>query len=412
MPPRRSRLRAPRPACPRLQPRPPVLSPCVPQIVLFNYNKSADDAGRGVRTASLTLDGRAVVARAAGHPATDEASASGAAVWTSGLAVRAAPGGVTLPFEQAIALAVPSAADRCPGGTAAVVVDPTHGASAAPVPSHSASAALRVHRGLGFLKWPVRLVSEPTPWPRAQTVLLRIEASIADLYYVGLDDVALYDAAGRRVRVTPRQVRALPSSVNEVAPEGKARADGRLPANLAFDPSAHAGDDPATGPPGPAAKGRRPWLAPLAHSVHAGALNELIFCLDAPVTLGAIRLRNYSKTPGRGAASLDLWLDGRLAYSGPLKPASEEGVRGQVIPLSPMWPGLDADKTAGALAAAPGAGTAASRAANGSDHVLLWDEKRRRGGPQHAPMFTAAIGVAPDPAARPGTAAAVAWTKW
>ncbi|KAA0164222.1 hypothetical protein FNF31_02458 [Cafeteria roenbergensis] len=382
-------------------------------IVLYNYNKSADDASRGVRTISLALDGRPVFARAAGHPATNDSSDPGAPVWSRGLPVRAAPGHVRLPFSQAIGLSLPVPADKTPSGAAAVVVDATHGAAARSLPEAAAETALRIHRGMGFLKWPVRLVSEPSLWPRAQTVLLVIEASIADLYYVGLDDVALYDAGGRRLRVTPRQVSAVPDSINDLGATTGASAprkqDGRVPASLAFDPTVQP-KDPAIGPVGTAGRGRRPWLAPLSHSLHAGTHNSLQFALDAPVTLGAIRVRNYSKTHARGAAALDVWLDGRLAYSGPLKSAKEEGQRGQLLPLSPLWPAMEEEKKAGALALAPGPGTAAARAADGSDHVLLWDEKRRRGGPQAAPMYTAAIGVAPDLAARPGTA--VAWTQW
>jgi hypothetical protein len=369
-------------------------------LELFNYNKSPDDASRGVRCARITLDGKPVLSYAAAQPPTDDSDDFPEAVWSDALSIRKAPGDELFPFGQPIALVAPRALDDLDAPPcAAVVVDVSHGATACRIPRDAASTALRLHRGHGFLKWQGRLICEPAPWPRAQTVRIVLGGSISDLFYIGLDDLALYTPDAARVRITPRQIRASPASVNELP---GTPADGRVITNLCFDPGCS--EDralvPSSAPP-------RSWLAPLAHSLQPGSSNVIEISFDSPITLGGLRILNYSKTPERGANGLSLWLDGLLVYSGQLTAAIEQGSRGQFVPFSPLWPHWDAEEQSGAL---PVAHTKGGEAPLDSAHVLLWDERRRRGGPRAASLSTTAEGVAPDLKHRPETA--VAWSPW
>ena len=52
---------------------------------------------------------------------------------------------------------------------------------------------------------------------------------------------------------------------------------------------------------------------------HGG--NELALLFDAPVCVSLIRFFNYSKTPARGAAAVEVWLDGVAVFCGDLAPA-------------------------------------------------------------------------------------------
>ncbi len=51
-----------------------------------------------------------------------------------------------------------------------------------------------------------------------------------DLYYIGIDALALYDVTGQFVPLHSSQVLAFPSSVNDLTPGS--RDDFRIPANL------------------------------------------------------------------------------------------------------------------------------------------------------------------------------------
>ena len=56
-----------------------------------------------------------------------------------------------------------------------------------------------------------------------------------DLYYLGLDGFAMYDAVGVRIPLRTNQIAAIPDSVNALSREG---GDPRVPGNLAteYDP--------------------------------------------------------------------------------------------------------------------------------------------------------------------------------
>jgi hypothetical protein len=48
----------------------------------------------------------------------------------------------------------------------------------------------------------------------------------------------------------------------------------------------------------------------------------MTFWFDTPVCVAAVRARNYSKTPARGAREVELRLDGSLVHRGELPPAA------------------------------------------------------------------------------------------
>lgn len=244
---------------------------------------------------------------------------------------------------------------------AAVLVDTTRGASAAAPAADS--GAERLHAGHAFLADSHRRFSPPF-WPRCLVCTLLIRSSIADPYYVGLDALWLVDASGRIVRTAPRQIRADPPVVND--------KDARVPANLACSERRPAGLDSDRVEP---ASGSRPWLAPLANSLSPGEVNILEVALDSPVTLAAIVVHNYSKTPARGVAEVEIWLDGCIAY------AARLGSGVSVLPMAPSP--IVSDELI--------------------SPVALWNE-RRCVAPGDAAPDTAAAGVLANMAKRPTTA--------
>lgn len=97
------------------------------------------------------------------------------------------------------------------------------------------------------------------------------ESSHGDRFYLGLNAIDLFDASGAPIRVPPHIVHALPHSVNDLLPPGADR-DARIPSNLVAPLTSleQRLDD------------RRAWLAPLAHSLHAGMV-----CMPPPHVLRA-----------------------------------------------------------------------------------------------------------------------------
>jgi hypothetical protein len=58
------------------------------------------------------------------------------------------------------------------------------------------------------------------------------------------------------------------------------------------------------------------WLCPLSRV--ADQPNSVFILLDRPISLGSVRIWNYSKTPSRGVKELEMYIDDVLVYRGSL----------------------------------------------------------------------------------------------
>ena len=142
---------------------------------------------------------------------------------------------------------------------------------------------------------------DPPALPRGLTLCVSLTATHGDLYYIGLNAIALFDESGAAIRVRPEQLIAVPASINEL--DGVSN-DCRTPDKL-IDGSTSTWD--AT----------RMWLAPYTR----GTPNNIYIVFSEPVTLSMIKIWNYARTPSRGASEAFIWLDGALVFAGYLLPA-------------------------------------------------------------------------------------------
>ena len=183
------------------------------------------------------------------------------------------------------------------------------------------------------------------------------DCNCGDMYYLGLDCIALYDTEGFRIPITSDQIYASPASINELSSSNHVQ-DVRVPSNFSYIPNHHQyqdivkqnnshananecilrQDDPllyystsysgSTIPalpttPFPPSKA---WLSPLNapradHPERMG--NIIIFRFHSPVSISMVRIFNYSKTPSRGAGRVQLWIDNLCVCQSDLQPAPE-----------------------------------------------------------------------------------------
>ena len=240
-------------------------------LTVWNYNKTAEDTFRGAKRVDIRMDGDLV------SP-------------PSGAIIRKAPGESWYKFGQTLDLA---RMQNMP-----LLWQPLHPPLNSNAPSHvDQDYATIIH-------------------PHGLTFKLVLTNSWTDPYYIGLNGVEFFaiDAGTREIfSAKPTLVNALPRDINTSDKNDK--RDCRVPSNLI--------DGCNTG-----VDGRHSWLAPRAASlpenvgVNSAAANEIVFLFDEPVCLVAMRIWNYSKTPGRGACEIQIWADDTLILMSELKMAS------------------------------------------------------------------------------------------
>ena len=244
---------------------------------ISNYNKSPEDALRGVRTIQIELD--------------DDVKGN--------FELRPAPGRSGVQYHQRIAFAD---------------VGITH-------PKRTVTARTRqVGTGPLYSSKSSILDDYETPeLPRGALLRFVLHGTWGDPYYIGLDGLELRDADD--CMITPERVNGLPDSVRVLGDDF--RRDSRLPINLFCEN----GDSRAQPSPSRSATS---WLAPnrisLLDSDFPGypEENELYVCLHKPISLSAITVWNYSKNPTRGAKEMSVWIDGSLVARVRLRRADQE----------------------------------------------------------------------------------------
>ena len=236
---------------------------------VWNYNKSPDDVFRGVRCVKLTLDhkvlGCAEIRMATG---------------CSGVEL-----GQSIYFHELL-----------PESTGAAAV---------------AAAGSAVVTPLTFLPPCVRQDYETHVEPSGQLLKLSLLSNFGDEHFIGLDAIEIWDKYGTRLTGVSANVTASPSHIH---------GDARVPSRLLMPPCA---------------SGQSSWLTPLMAQMSAEerralaapgdrtpkifSTNSVFVMLDRPVSIGCIRLINYSKTPRRGVREVKVDLDGKLLYIGSLQ---------------------------------------------------------------------------------------------
>ena len=262
---------------------------------IWNYNKSADNTYRGVRDVVISVDGKPVFRRFDGPGAI--AARLPPFSLPSLFQFRKAPGNLDVDFGQTILF----------------------------------QTVLPKLRQLSLAKEFVsplcRQDYETQANPCGHVFRFSLLATWGDPYYIGLDRLELFDESGNRIPVRASQITAAPHSINVLdeayaATEGRfaeerlaqlVEYDRRVPSNLAMSISEKPICETST------------WLAPLTTSMENSGQcpnpNYVYFSFDYPVAISMVKIWNYSKSPLRGASSLEISVDDNLIYKGDLAQA-------------------------------------------------------------------------------------------
>ena len=133
--------------------------------------------------------------------------------------------------------------------------------------------------------------------PSGTVFKLLCESTWGDIHYLGLNGVEILSPDGRCLDLSSATITADPLGVC-VLP-GMAR-DARTVDQLLLGCESTCG-----------------WLAPYT----PGTSCEVTIRLPGPITIGAVRLYNYAKTPARGVKDFQLILDGSIIFGGVLRAA-------------------------------------------------------------------------------------------
>ena len=339
-------------------------------LTVYNYNKSAEDSFRGVRHVSIGL-GRHWVRHAPSTCAALGIADGNGARGGDVIPLRRAPGYAGADFGQHLNFELVDAAERGGSGGGQSESAPDIRLVQAYYPALSRRGQL--------VRTPVALSTGAAPGaplalrqdfevpnlpPIGHSVRLSFSGTWGDPFYLGIDAVALYDAEGKRIPVFPWQISATPFGLGDAGGGGAGPADARTAANMAYlpcdvdaaaaaEPSAAvlAGDEcaqrlddpvlyvPACAPATNSALAsvpfppRRAWLTALPAPHPDTGLRPsavLTFKFDAPVAIGLIRVFNYSKSPARGAAEVEVAVDSLVVFQGELADAPPGGLHSAV----------------------------------------------------------------------------------
>jgi len=248
-------------------------APTVSAVRLWNYNKTLDDTGRGVRELRVFADGL-------------EVTPSG------GVIARKAPGLVDFDSGHTVPLALPDTdvGARDLQADAGNLDDPWANCLPAGAWALFPAAAREPH------------VAEVAPQDFVPGVLpcgfvlkILIHSTWGDAHYCSLTGLGVVDAARGELRLAPSQVHA--ESAQSLQENGRIGRSADKLVDGVHDPASPANS----------------WLAPFT----PGSPQAITVDFGGtPAILAALRFWNYAKDPARGAKEVEAYLDDRLVYHG------------------------------------------------------------------------------------------------
>ena len=266
-----------------------------------NYNKRVEDTQRGAKFVAITFDG---------VPLTPPA----------GVVLRQAPGRCAYDFGQTVQLATAvevrdgsnspgtdrgagagAGADAGAGAGVARASSSIRANSVQSAPAAPSNATAQHNRPTAAQRKTLETVMPfyiGSYEPSGMLLTVNVLSTWGDLYYVGLNGMQVRTPSG--LTAFPACINAIPSDVNVLLNESDA-PDPRVVANLLDGRNTRCDDDHV-------------WLTPFV----PGTPVTISLSYDEPVTLGALRLWNYSKSARRGVRQFQVLLDGRLIFEGEL----------------------------------------------------------------------------------------------